>query len=165
MSFTITNRDAFLVNVNKKLNAVAKKAEQRTTLVMRAAQVHASRISPVYSGDFASNWNVSVGSPDISFSSSGGDYMQLSDKTGCAVPLRNSAAVTQGNFSMTPGFFGTKEAGFQTKPVYLSNAAKHDEPYAWKIEQGAINFRPVNQGKDRVASKTMRHIRTLLGGV
>jgi len=156
MSYTVLNADAFRGQVKNFLAKTEKKVEVKLTGLMKGAQSYATMMSPVYSGDFASNWNVSVGAPDASFSSSGGDYMRLDDKLR-GQPLTTSVGVTKGNFSM---------AGFKLGlDVYLSNASAHDEPYAWKIELGQINFRPVNRGKHAVRAKTLAHIRILMGGV
>jgi len=35
----------------------------------------------------------------------------------------------------------------------LTNSAVHDEPYAWKIEDGSIKFRSVNKPGDRPVAR------------
>ena len=155
MSYTVLNAAAFRAQVAAQIERVKKQAEARMVYIMKEAQIHASRISPVYSGDFASNWNVSYNTPDPGFMSSGGDYLRINESTGKAIPLTSSLGVTQGNFNMTGYKLG--------QPLFLSNAAKHDEPYAMKIEEGTIEFRPVNRGKDRVARKTAAALRAKLG--
>lgn len=145
----VVNRGQFDSQCAAWLGAVRAGAERAVVKMMKDAQKHATQISPVYSGDFASNWNVSYGQPDTTFISSQGDYMRV-DSSLNAHPLTSSAGVGLGNFNMS---------GFKLgQTAYLTNAAEHDEPYAWKIEKGQINFRPVNQGKDRVAGKTFTHL-------
>lgn len=146
MGYTVLNAAAFKAQVAAQIARVRKQAENRIAFVMLRAQIHASSISPTYSGDFSENWNVSYGSPDASFKVGPGRHTQA--------PLDSWSGV-MGNYNMS---------GFKLgQSAYLSNAAAHGEPYAWKIEKGAINFRPVNSDKDRVAAKTANKILSILG--
>lgn len=154
MSYTVLNAAAFKAQVAAQIARVRKQAENRIAFVMLQAQIHASSISPTYSGDFSENWNVSYGSPDASFKAGPRPFKRTSDGDYMLAPV-NSWSGVLGNYNMS---------GFKLgQPAYLSNAAAHDEPYAWKIEKGAINFRPVNSDKDRVAAKTANKILSILG--
>lgn len=143
---TITNQAQFKTQVAAWLVWVRKGAANAVYRMMYDAQTWATSISPVYSGDFASNWNVSYGAPDASFKSSGDDYY------GMSFPEANSAPWGKGNFNLS---------GFRIgQTAYLTNASEHDEPYAWKIENNKISFRPVNAGKWGVRAKTLNHLKT-----
>jgi len=145
----ITNAAVFKAQVAAWAEGVNVAGGIAVTKMMKDAQLQATLLSPVYSGDFASNWNVKAGSPDTTFSSSGGDYMRV-DSNLRTHPLTSSVSVTPGNFNMS---------GFKLgQTAYLSNSAAHDEPYAWKIEDNKINFRPINQGKHRVRGKTLDYL-------
>lgn len=145
----VTNKAAFDAKVSAWIAAVKLGAGKAVVKMMRDAHAFATLQSPTFSGDFASNWNVSYGQPDMTFSPSGGDYMTLN--AGLRGQAINSAlGVTKGNFDMTGFKLGQK--------AFLTNAAVHDEPYAWKIEHNLVNFRPVNVGKDRVRGKTLEHL-------
>ncbi len=131
---------AWLLNVKKGL-------ERAVTKMMFDAQTYALQQSPVYTGDYASNWNVSYGKPDVTFIGTPKGYESLK-----AGPLSSSAGLLPGKFNME---------GFQLgQTAYLTNAAEHDEPYAWLIEGGKVKFREVNTGKDRVGGKTFDHLST-----
>lgn len=145
----VTNKSAFDAQVAKWIAAVKAGAEKAVFHIVRNAQIEATIKSPTYSGDFASNWNVSYGRPDTTFVSSGGDYMKIDDNLK-AHPIGSAISVTKGAFDMT---------GFRLgQSAFLTNAAEHDEPYAWLIEEAMIKFRPVNVGKDRVLGKTFTHL-------
>lgn len=156
MGYTVLNAGAFKAQIAAQMDRVRKQAEARITFMVLRAQIYASSISPTYSGDFSENWNVSYGSPDTTFNDSGtgGDYYQESNGSMSFKP-RDKWSGALGTFNMTGFKLGA--------PVFLSNAAAHDEPYAWKIENNAINFRPVNTDKGRVRAKTMNYLTSMLG--
>jgi len=152
----IVNHSAFKAQVNAWVNSVRAGAEKVVYRMMYDAQLYAMSRSPVYSGDFASNWNVSYGTPDTTFR----EGPTISRDYGRGLSSPRDSIWGRGNFSMT---------GFQLgQTAYLTNAAQHREPgettvdyYAWKIEDGLIKFRDVNvsAGKtDRVAAKTHAHL-------
>lgn len=150
MRLTIVNRQEFQQQVAAFANKVRAQAEVRIMNIMYDAQEFATRHSPVYSGDFASNWNVSYGRPDTTFILAGGDYMRIDKDTLRAFSPNSALSVGKGNFDMS---------GFRLgQPVFLTNAAEHDEPYAWLIEDDKIKFREVNVGLGGVGRKTATHI-------
>lgn len=146
----VTNKSAFDAKVAAWIAAVKIGAAKAVDKMLRDAQAFATLSSPTFSGDFASNWNVSYGRPDVTFSTSGGDYMRVDDNLRSHA-INSAIGVTKGNFDMTGFTLG--------QSAFLTNAAEHDEPYAWKIENNQINFRPVNVGKDRVRGKTLEHLK------
>lgn len=93
--------------------------------------------SPQYSGDFVANWRVGTQTTDefTSGAVSGGSLMPIYGKGDepAKVYARSHAQWPK----LTLG-----------QSLYLYNSARHDEPYAWKIESGDIVFRPINEGSD-----------------
>jgi len=144
----ITNLEGFRAQTKAFVEKTKLQAVRRIGVVMADAQQYAANISPVYSGDFASNWNVSAGSPDETF-------VATKDYYGPEHPQATNSRWGMGTFNLNGFALG--------QTVYLTNAAEHDEPYAWLIEKGAIKFRDVNAGRDAVGSKTARHILSRLG--
>lgn len=140
LTVEVADRAQFEQSITKWISAVKAGTVKAVTKIARAAQIEATRISPVYSGDFASNWNVSYGAPDTSFEGTN-DYYGL----GYPDPVESAWGV--GKFNLSGLQFG--------QTVYLTNAAEHDEPYAWKIENNKIKFRAVNRGKHAVRAKTL----------
>jgi hypothetical protein len=141
----ITNRGLFSVVVGHWIDSVRVGAEKAVAKIMKDAQIFATLQSPTFTGDFASNWNVSYGTPDTTFVGVPKGYAELE-----AGPLDSSAGLSPGRFNMV---------GFQLgQTAYLTNASFHDEPYAWLIENGKINFREVNKGRDHVGQRTGTHL-------
>jgi hypothetical protein len=153
MSYTVLNGAAYHAAVKRAMAHVATRFETKIRYAMQATWIHAAKISPTYSGDFSESWNVSVGQPDTSF---------VNTQRLQGAPIDKWSGV-MGNFSMPIGFLGRYSPELPSQPIYLSNSASHDEPYAWKIESGKINFRDVNIGKDRVAFKASRFFKSQFG--
>lgn len=141
----IKNRAQFQTQVNAWVNSVRRGTERAVYRMMVDAQTFATLASPTFSGDYASNWNVSFGKPDVTFVAGGIDF--YADN----YPGPVSRAWGKGNVAPASSF----KLG---QTAYLTNAAEHDEPYAWLIEEGKINFRPENVGRDRIAQKTLDHL-------
>lgn len=112
--------------------------------------------SPQYSGDFVANWHMSLGTPSYTFSENTlkvtklarnglfkwhshifqeGDDPAISHAASAAMPVLSSFKLGV--------------------PVYFTNSAAHDEPYAVKIESNAIAFRPVNTSGGGVMFRAM----------
>ena len=108
--------------------------------------------SPQYSGDFVGNWKVSVDAPNTSFKElprvlkepvgRGDEYAIGYAKSHTAWP------------NLTLG-----------KTLFISNSAYHDEPYALKIETGEIEFRPINEGAEHVAARSVQFVANRYGHV
>lgn len=155
----ITNRGEFRLQVEAFVDRARVIAGQRLTQIVREAQIHAADISPVYSGDYASNWNVSYGLPDTTFvntkTSGSREYKDYLGQGSASFDAPRDSRWGMGNFKMTGFALG--------QTVFLTNAANHDEPYAWKIEKKEIKFRDVNVGKESVGRKTADWIGRRLG--
>lgn len=144
----VENRAQFKAEVSAWVEAVKTATERLVVRMVVDAKQFAETHSPVYSGDFASNWNVSYGAPDTVFVQ--GPPNPGKDLYPMSFPTARDTAWGTGRINM---------AGFQLgSTAYLANSAEHDEPYAWKIENNQVVFRPVNQGKDRVLGKTFDHL-------
>lgn len=92
--------------------------------------------SPQWSGDFASNWNLSVGVPDYSYTV--GD-----------VPNPTLEPWKQGSRpAIQLGLFRNKGklTGFKLgQVIYITNASTHDTTYAKGLYDGSISLREVNR--------------------
>ena len=122
--------------------------------MMFEAQTYAMSISPIWSGDFGSNWNVSIGAPDTSFHST---------RVGKAYGNPKEYLWGRGNFNIS-----NIDLSQPVTNYYLSNSATHTEPYAWAIEEGAIVFRDWNVENNRggaVARKTGRMLAEKYGTI
>lgn len=90
--------------------------------------------SPQYSGDFVANWKVGTTVTD-EFQEGALGGTTVYGKGSSPAKLYASSRASWPNITLG-------------QSVYLFNNAHHDEPYAWKIENGEIAFRDVNQGAD-----------------
>lgn len=114
--------------------------------------------SPQYSGDFAANWKVSVNAPSTAFKPDAvrPSFAKYHDQDGIKQrkpfgrgdPEAIAHAKAQANWSKI-------KLG---DVIYISNSADHDEAYAFKIEEGKIKFRPVNEGADAVGRRSMQFV-------
>lgn len=138
----IKNADQVSAQIDVWLATAVKEAEGAARGLVIEALDTALEHSPQATGDFAANWNVSVGTPNGSFSSFEGsphtsnaqeeDIFLAGDRPAINMArVRNQGALS--NFKLG-------------NTIYLSNASAHDEPYALKIEGNQINFRIGNEG-------------------
>src|SRR5574340_782364 len=121
----VTNKSAFDAKVAAWIAAVKVGAAKAVVKMTRDAQAFATLSSPTFSGDFASNWNVSYGAPDMTFSSSGGDYMKVDDNLRSHA-INSAIGVTKGNFDMNGFTLG--------QTAFLTNAAEHDQLALREVE-------------------------------
>ena len=154
----INGLDAFDRQVMAWFGAVEKATAQAAVGLARRVFDKVLIESPQYSGDFAANWQVSVGVPSTKFT------------VGVIRPKIKAYADSDGIRDFEPFKRGDPEAVAYAKShaawpelklgqtIYISNSAEHDEPYAWAIENGKINFRPVNAGADAVARRSMAFV-------
>lgn len=112
--------------------------------------------SPQFSGDFAANWRISIGTPDYTFEPiSIGDIFHFMPrgsnprKQGDPVPINKSLA-------RMPALAGFKLG----QVIWLTNSAYHDESYAILIEENRINFRPENPSGGRVVAKAIQMVQS-----
>ena len=109
--------------------------------------------SPQYTGDFVSGWEVSFNTPTNIWRPA----QILTHKmiaAGYSDPFEkgDEPAISRAEGKAWPRLAAAKAQPLGTA-IYLSNSAVHDEPYAWKIELGEIDFRSVNPNADRVAER------------
>jgi hypothetical protein len=118
-------------------------------------------ISPQYSGDFAANWKYSLGTPDTSFTPDvltfkgvvAGGFMTSDRTVGDPEAINYAYARNVG-----------KDSTFTlASKAFISNSAVHDEPYAWKIDEGTIKFIAPNEG--HVRARTIEHLTAKYGFV
>jgi hypothetical protein len=127
--------DDWLAAVEAEIVAVAKGMAREALAVLLEN-------SPQYSGDFAANWNISIGEKDVSFQPLlFGDDKAFPSKdpfiAGDAPAISYALAHNAGRLD-----------GFQLgQTIWITNAAAHDQDYAWMIENNLIKFRDGNAGE------------------
>lgn len=112
-------------------------------------------LSPQYSGDFVMNWRITLnkpqaGGPDFTDKHLLGDQLpsQLGSNFQAGSRQAVSIAIRMNDGRLNDFKFPKKGklADASASIIYFSNASRHDEPYAWKIEDNQIKFRPGNEG-------------------
>lgn len=96
--------------------------------------------SAQFSGDFAANWNLSVGAPNFAFEDNALHHRadHVTDRImGDPEAIEHAKAKSQ----------GILDRALVGDDLYVSNGATHEEPYAWLIENNFIKFRPGNAGQ------------------
>lgn len=116
--------------------------------------------SPQYSGDFAANWKVTIDAPAPA----------SAFNADAVAKKRHGYPDATGIHEFTPFKRGDPEAIAYAKAhatwasiklgqsIFISNSAEHDELYAWQIEHGIINFRPVNVGAGAVGRRSVAFV-------
>lgn len=139
---------------NKKFDYALAAALTRTTelaltkvkAVMYRALDYAARTSPQYTGTYASNWRLSIGSPKPGNNDWHGKDFGLSEGDSHAV---NEAINARGN----------KLSGLRAgQRVFLSTRGLNKaegEDYTWDIEVNIMKFREVNPSKGAVVARTI----------
>ena len=109
--------------------------------------------SPQYTGDFVAGWEVGFNTPPTIWRPPK-ILNQKMIKAGVVEPFQkgDEVAIEYALNKAQPRFAAAKHEPLGTG-IYLSNSAHHDENYAWKIENGEIDLRPVNQNADRVVQR------------
>lgn len=136
----LENLDSFNASVQRWFSSVEEAAAEAAVGLAKEAFEEIIQYSPQYSGDFVANWKVSKNTPDTSF-------------TLDAVHGFNKAEPFQ--MGDSPAMEYARQHAKWPKirlgeSIFLSNSARHDEPYAWKIELGQVALRPVNEGAEHV---------------
>lgn len=155
MGVKVKNLDSFDLAVQKWFSNVEKAAAQAAVGLAKVAFNHILENSPQYSGDFVANWNVGL-KPSSRFVTFGGSGTRL-NAYGHYVPLKpfqrgDSPAI---DHAKSRAQWPTLTLG---QSIFLSNSAAHDEPYALKIEDGTIKFRPVNGDAGHVVARAKQHV-------
>lgn len=154
-----------LEQVSGQLDAWVERVEAQATVKLKATSIHAltwlARHSPQFSGDFAANWKVAVNGTDASFDT-GAVEAKWTDPRGAAFGTESykqgdAPAITYAFTRGAPVIQQAKLGDYLT----LSNSALHDEPYAWKIENNQIKFRPENAEGGRVVARFIESFRSL----
>lgn len=153
----VRNLDSFDATVQGWFSAVREAAAEVAVGLAKQAFNQLLYTSPQYRGDFVANWRVSVGQPDTTFVENA---------------VAPSAGTYTGRLSFEPFEKGSPQAvtyakamakgkldGFRLgQRIFISNSAAHDEPYAWKIEDGLIKLRPVNAGAAHVVARALAFV-------
>jgi hypothetical protein len=140
-----------------------RKAEQQTQKRLRNTSLHAiqwiSRHAPQYSGDFVANLKVAVNRIDPSFEVGAVIDHMRKDRTGASVPFHqgSSPAILYAISEAVSPIAHTKFGDF----IAISSSATHGKPYAWKVENNAILFRPENVEGGRVFGRFLDSLRSL----
>lgn len=145
----IKNLDQFRAQIDKFVEGAKQDAQDAAVGLAEVAFQKVLDESPQFSGDFVSAWQVSARGPVSYFTPWGGGSKKPGEyQKGDDEPINYALANTKGAF-----------AALRSVPlgssIFLSNSATHDEPYAWKIEEGKIKFRPENPNADRVVSRAV----------
>lgn len=157
MAVVIQNLDKFEADVQSWFKAVRGAAEEAAVGLAKRVFDKVLIESPQSSGDFTANWKVSVGVPDTTFTIGVLKQRQSHpDHEGIRWDLLykrgdpEAIAYAKSHAHWQPIKLG--------QTIYISNSAEHDENYAMKIENGQINFRPVNSGAGAVGRRSIAHV-------
>lgn len=129
--------DSWLADVEKEVEDIARG-------LATEALIYLLDYSPQYSGDFAANWNMSVNTPDYTFHSDVFRDKHFPVKSGQTAFHMGDGPAMEYAFRNAAGKLDSFKLG---DTIWLANAAAHDEPYAWLIEDNRIHFRPRNSGQ------------------
>lgn len=145
--------EKFDADVGAWFGAVEEAAQGAAAALAFVALQRVLEESPQYTGDFVSGWEVSFNTPTNIWRPA----RILTHKmiaAGYADPFEkgDEPAISRAEGKAWPRLSAAKAQPLGTD-IYLSNSAVHDEPYAWKIERGEIDFRSVNPNADRVVER------------
>lgn len=142
------------------LNSVRAAAEEAAVGLAKEAFNHILHVSPQFSGDFVANWKVGVNEEDTSFKMNalGNKYTAAKGFDGLgAFQAMSRGSLEAINYAKSTAVWRKIKLGDR---IFLSNSAHHFsgaggelDMYAWKIEDGLINLRPINAGADHVARR------------
>ena len=139
--------------VNTWFEDVASAAQEAAAGMAEVALTYILEESPQFSGDFVAGWEASFSTPSLIWRppQAGGAGLI---KKGLTEP-REKGDPDSIDYALSKAAPRLSAAGRQLlgTPIFLSNSASHDEPYAWKIERGEIEFRPENPNASRVVER------------
>jgi hypothetical protein len=146
--FEITNA----TEVGNELDAWLMAVEEMATEVGRGLSVaafnYALEIGPQYSGDFVANLRYSINVEDKTFDVGRFEIKRTARPEGYGVMDIAKIAGDPEAIGYARMYNAGRAAGFKLgDTVYISSSAEHDEPYAIKIENNEIKFRPGNHGQ------------------
>jgi hypothetical protein len=145
--------DKFDSVVDAWFDAVEVAAQQSAAGLGQVALTRILEESPQYTGDFVGGWEVGFNTPPLIWRPP--RFVKSKDiDAGAAEPYQkgDDLAIDYALGKGEPRLIAAAAQPLGTS-IYLSNSAVHDEPYAWKIESGQIDFRPVNPNADRVVER------------
>ena len=145
----VNNLPAFDAKVMAWFAAVEKATAEAAVGLAREAFEQIIETGPQYSGDFVANTKVSVGAPAPI---SAFQPFVLHDSTHDPFKMGDSPAMAYARSHVD----WPKLTLGQT--IYISSSAKHDEFYAWKIEDGVIKLRPENAGAFSIYNRAIRYV-------
>ena len=157
----VTNKTEFLRQVNQWVSAVRKDAETLAEGLAYKMLTHILQNAPQFSGDFAANWNVSVGSPNYTFV-----VGKVNERRDAQYRGRyEEPDYPQATFKRhdLPAIHAALEGWSKLgdfklgQTLFLANGAEHDEPYAMLIEDEKIKFRPENVGGGRLVARAVQY--------
>lgn len=145
--------DKFDSVVESWFDAVEVAAQQSAAGLGQVALTRILEESPQYTGDFVGGWEVSFNTPAYIWRPP--RFIKRSViEAGESEPFQkgDEPAIEYALAKGEPRLTAAAAQPLGTS-IYLSNSAVHDESYAWKIELGQIDFRPVNPNADRVVER------------
>lgn len=157
--------DKFNAEVRAWVSAVEAASQQAAVGLGEVALTFILEEGPQYSGDFVAGWEVGFNTPvNIWRPPQAGGAGLI--KKGLADPREKGdpASIDYALNRAAPRFKAAATQPLGTS-IFLSNSAVHDEPYAWKIERGAINFRPVNPDASRLVSRAVDYVSRRFGTI
>jgi hypothetical protein len=145
--------DKFDSVVEAWFGAVEQAAQQSAAGLGQVALTRILEESPQYTGDFVGGWEVGFNSPPLIWRPPRFVKRNAID-TGVSEPFQkgDEPAIDYALAKGEPRLAAAAAQPLGTS-IYLSNSAAHNEQYAWKIELGQIDFRPVNPNADRVVER------------
>lgn len=149
----VTNAAAFQSAVTKALEVKRQQLALKVQDVAEESLKYATDTAPQYSGTFAGNFRLSVGSPNPGRDRKPHDYY-----TPLGGPQQEGDGAAIGRARAGSG--GVLNGYKFGQAIYLSTtalSAEHNENYAWDIEANIMRFRPVNPSRGRVLGRTKEH--------
>ncbi len=150
--------DKFNSQIEAWFSSVKVAAQQAAAGMGQVALTYILEQGPQYSGDFVAGWEVGFNIPPNIWRppQSGGAGLI---KKGLASPKQKGDpdAIDYALNKAAPRFSAASKQPLGT-PIFLTNSAVHDEPYAWKIEKGLINFRPENPDAAHLVTRSVDHV-------
>ena len=142
--------EAFDATVKGWLSSVEEAAAEAAVGLAKEAFDKILRNSPQFSGDFVAGWGVGYGTPVSNFKA--GRYIEQKFPSDHPFQRGDEPAM---NDARAAAVWKTPKLG---TTIYISNDAHHDDPYAWKIENGQIDFRSVNIGASKLVENAVKSL-------
>lgn len=152
----VKNLDSFDAAVQQWFAAVENAAAEAAVGIAHQVFEEVLETSPQYSGDFVANWKVSTNPNYSEFTPNAvGGYFKGKGDLNAMGPIFQMGSSPAMQYARSNAKWPKIKLG---KSIYLHNNARHDEPYAWKIENGEIRLRPVNEGAEHVVRRALASV-------